>query len=294
MVEDRLQHWIELAISHSATDIHCHFNDKASTLQLRTVNGLQTFASVVEDLLVYQYLKYKSNLDLSISMTPQTGTFEYIYQNKVWYCRFSAMETLSAKSGVLRILNLSPIQRLFDITQDDQLSLVINNLLQKQNGLLLFAGTTGSGKTTTMFTGLNETIQKSIYTLEDPIEKIYEQMMQMQVNQRIGLDFDSGIKQLLRHDPDIIVIGEIRSPQEAASAIRACLSGHLVCATIHSSTPELTLHRLVDLQVSWAQLSMINIDIIFQKLISFKTKRSARFELLLNQEISQYIQKQSG
>lgn len=290
MVEERLLKWLETAIAHSATDIHCHFQNRNSSLQLRTLGGLKSVYSVAEDLAVYQYLKYKANLNLSVSMLPQTGTFEYVVHNKTWYCRFSAMETLSTKSGVLRILNLSPIQSLEDISdQKDEIDL-IKQLLEKENGLILFAGATGSGKSTTMFTGLKDVRNKSIYTIEDPIERIYDNIMQMQVNQVSGFDFQSGIKQLLRHDPDIIVIGEIRSPQEAQAAIRACLSGHLVCATIHASSAVSTIYRLLDFSLSLHELEIVALNIVFQQLISFNNQRSAKLDILTQDQTAQVIQ----
>lgn len=279
MVEDRLLNWLEMAIAMSATDIHCHFQEQKSTLQLRTITGLKELYTIKEDHEVYQLLKYKANLNLSVSMIPQTGTFEYIVHNKVWYCRFSAMETLNAKSGVLRILNLSPIKNLEDLSFQSSKLDTIKEFIQQDNGLILFSGATGSGKSTTMFTALKEVKYRSIYSIEDPIERIYDYLMQMQVNLTNGFDFQIAIKQLLRHDPDIIVIGEIRSPLEAQAAIRACLSGHLVCATIHSSSLKQTIYRLLDFDISLNDLEILNLHLVFQKLIYLNNQRSAQFEV---------------
>lgn len=290
MAQERLLVWLEKAISRNATDIHFHYQNKQSTIQLRTINGLEDMEGSKEDILVFQFLKYQANLDLSLTMIPQTGTFEYVVFNKIWYCRFSAMETLNAKSGVIRILNLSPINSLDDISLDSQSVSEIKELFEKPNGLLLFSGVTGSGKSTTMFTGLKNIHHKSIYTLEDPVERLYNSMMQMQVNEATNFDFQSGIKQLLRHDPDIIVIGEIRSPLEAKAAVRACLSGHLVCATIHAASAKQTLLRLLDFNCSIGELTLLSIDVIHQQLIVVGDRRSAKLDVLKESKIHNILE----
>lgn len=212
-----------------------------------------------------------------------------IIDDKEWFCRFSALETFNAKSGVLRILNLAKIESLTDVTFQQQRIDDIRELMNLPNGLMLFAGTTGSGKSTTLFTALSEITNKSIYTLEDPIECLYHNMMQIQINEANQLDFEAGIKQLLRHDPDIIVLGEIRSPKEATSLIRTSLSGHLICATIHSSSPYQSIQRLLDFGCLIDDLKMINLNIIYQELVVVQQQRSAKIQILKHQEIINFL-----
>lgn len=244
------------------------------------------------DLPLYSYLKYLAKLDLSASMKPQSGVFSIIVDSQEWHCRFSALETFSAKSGVLRILNLSKIKNLDDISNQHQEIKEIRALLEKPHGLILFSGTTGSGKTTTLFTALSEIKAKSIYTLEDPIECLYSNMMQIQINEANQLDFQMGIKQLLRHDPDIIVIGEIRSPYEAQALIRTSLSGHLICGTIHSASSMQTLYRLLDFGCHIHDLKMLDLNIVFQTLVSHDDSRSAQLEIFKHSEIVQFLEKE--
>lgn len=254
-------------------------------IQFRTLHGLVQKTVRQSDLALYHYLKYLSKLDLAASMKPQSGVFSIIVKEEEWFCRFSALETFSAKSGVLRILNLSKIKSLDDVSiQDDQIN-KLRNALNQENGLILFSGTTGSGKSTTLFSALSEIRNRSIYTLEDPIECLYHNMMQIQINEANQFDFQAGIKQLLRHDPDIIVIGEIRSPLEAQALFRISLSGHLVCSTIHSSSACQTVNRLIDFDIDEEELKMVNLTIVFQTLEIHNKKRSAQLEVITYQEL---------
>lgn len=284
MISDQLEHLLKLAIQKNATDIHLNFSSQNSLVQFRTIFGLESHRSISIEL--FNYLKYLAKLDLSATTRPQSGIFSYIINDEVWHCRFSALETFSAKSGVLRILNLAKIKGLDEVTRDTKSIKTIRSLFKQENGLILFSGATGSGKSTTMFTALNEISDKSIYTLEDPIECLYTNMMQIQINEANHLDFQEGIKQLLRHDPDVIVLGEVRSPKEAQALIRTCLSGHLVCATIHANSADATITRLCEMGCSVDDLKMINLSVIHQKLVIDQGQRTAVFNVIQNQNAS--------
>lgn len=289
IVEQRLELLLSEAISNHASDIHFNFSSQDNSIQFRTLHGLVHKTVRKADLSLYHYLKFLAKLDLASSMKPQSGTFTFILNNQEWVCRFSALETFSAKSGVLRILNLAKIESLDDVSLQKQLIDDIRTFLQKPHGLILFSGSTGCGKSTTLFTALSEIKNKSIYTLEDPIECLYHNMMQIQINEANQLDFEAGIKQLLRHDPDIIVIGEIRSPQEATSLIRTSLSGHMVCGTIHSASPTQTIQRLLDFGCHKDDLKMIDLNIVYQELITVQQQRSAKLQILTHQEILEFF-----
>lgn len=285
MVEYRLDILMKEAIANKATDIHFSFTSQQSIISMRTLEGLKPSISREADYALYQYLKFLSKLDLAASMKPQSGTFSIVVNDYLWHCRFSAIETFFSQNGVLRILNLSKIESLSDISSDRYSINLIKDLFNNKHGLLLFSGITGSGKSTTMFSGLKDIKGKSIYTLEDPVECLYPNIMQIQINEQTSLDFEAGIKQLLRHDPDIIVIGEIRSPQEAKAAIRCALSGHLVCATIHASSAHQTLMRLLDFECTKEEIQQINLNIVYQDLVVNDFKRSAQIEILQEKDI---------
>jgi len=282
VMERILENLIISALSKKKTDVHIQIEENQSSVHLRSLNGLLSlpFTDNLNDL--YEYCKFRANLDLSMNMIPQTGSFEIIIRKKKYNLRFSAIETYYSKSGVIRILNLHKVERLedlsgFDVRED------FEKLSQIRNGLILFCGSTGSGKSTTMFTWLRTLIKRRIYTIEDPIEQMYSEFMQVQVNHKQGLTFGEAVFQLLRHDPDVIVIGEIRGTVEAKAAIRSAYSGHLVVATIHSATAQQTKYRLMDFGISESDIKQTLKAIVYQKLIvrSDKKGRGAEFDFII-------------
>lgn len=290
MVEHRLEHLLSLAITQRATDIHLHFSKQAIVVQFRTIKGLQRKNEELVDESLYHYLKYLANLDLTSTLVPQSGSFTYIVDEIEYYCRFSALETLFIKSGVIRILNLTLIENVHELGEPKDILKALGQQFQQKSGLILFAGKTGSGKTTSMFTALQQCQHQSIYTIEDPIEIHYDAFMQVQINLKTGLTYEAVVKQLLRHDPDILALGEIRSAQEAKALIRCSLAGHLVCSTIHSANLHSTFARLLDFEVSIYDLMMLDITLVYQQLKVKEDHRYAHFQLLGNTEIQAYLQ----
>lgn len=282
-MERILENLIVSALSKRSTDIHFQIEDNKQLILLRSLNGLVplAFTNNLSDL--YEFCKFKANLDLSMSMIPQTGSFEIILRKQRFNLRFSAIETYHSKSGVLRILNLHRADNLKDLSSDD-FSEEFNRLSTIDNGLILFCGSTGSGKSTSMFTWLKTLKKKRIYTIEDPIEQIFNEFMQVQVNLKQGLTFDEAVFQLLRHDPDIIVLGEIRGPVEAKAAIRSAYGGHLVVATIHTATVNQTKFRLMDFGISETDIEQTLRATVFQRLLlrSDKKGRGAQFEFIFH------------
>jgi type II secretory ATPase GspE/PulE/Tfp pilus assembly ATPase PilB-like protein len=157
--------------------------------------------------------------------------------------------------------------------------LLIKAELRRSAGLILISGTTGSGKTTTLYTILNALSELKIYTIEDPIESYHSHLIQLQVNERQDLTFDTALKQVLRHDPTIIVIGEIRDETEAKAALRCALTGHLVISTIHSNSAIKTIDRLENLGVSRNEIHSVLNLVIHQTLVSNGKNRTMCYEL---------------
>lgn len=214
----------------------------------------------------YEYLRFKAGFDLSKGTLPQTGSFTYMIDDKEYHLRFSSLETHNRKHGVLRILNMNHIDTLEQSVVKKMTYNFIKKAISKRHGIILFAGMTGSGKTTTMFNALKTLKGRQIFTLENPVETIHEFCVQMELNDHQDITFETGLNQLLRHDPDVIVMGEIRSEEDIKQCIRCGLSGHLVVSTIHSSSIEATLHRLLDLGVSTYDLKMCLDSIIYQEM----------------------------
>ncbi|PKM63637.1 MAG: hypothetical protein CVU96_06855 [Firmicutes bacterium HGW-Firmicutes-20] len=284
-MEEILENLIVSALAKRSTDVHMQIEDNKQKILLRTLTGLvsTTIKGDLNDL--FEYCKFRSNLDLSMNMIPQTGSFELIIRKQKVRLRFSAIETYHSKSGVIRILNLHKADSLEKLSYD-QYPEEFHKLTQFQNGLILFCGSTGSGKSTTMFTWLTTLKGKRIYTIEDPIEQIFNQFMQVQVNSKQGLTFNEAVFQLLRHDPDVIVIGEIRGPMEAKAAIRSAYSGHLVVATIHSASAKQTIYRLMDFEVSRVDIEQTLKASVFQQLVVRQDKkgRGAKFDFIFYEE----------
>lgn len=274
-----MENLIISAISKRSTDIHIQIEATQYKVFFRTLFGIMpmNLGDNIHDL--FEYCKFRANLDLSMNMIPQTGSFEIIIRKQKINLRFSAIETYHSKSGVIRILNLHKAERLADLSSTDHLN-EFTKLSRLQNGLILFCGSTGSGKSTTMFTWLRTLKEKRIYTIEDPIEQIFHQFMQVQINIKQGLTFNEAVFQLLRHDPDVIVIGEIRGSNEAKAAIRSSYSGHLVVSTIHSGSASQTKYRLLEFGISESDIEQTLRAIVFQQLILRQDKkgRGATFE----------------
>ncbi len=132
---------------------------------------------------------------------------------------------------------------------------------------------TGSGKTTTLYSLLNETshlFHRNVITLEDPIEKQYDQVLQVQVNEKAGVSYTTGLKAILRHDPDIIMVGEIRDKETAQIAVRAALTGHLVLSTLHTRNAMGAIYRLQEFGVSWQEIEQTLVAITAQRLVELK------------------------
>lgn len=277
---------LKLALKKNATDVHFTCMKQKIQIQMRCAKGIVEIRSKPNDERLMTYLKYRANLDLSDNFEPQSGSFEEELNNQVIAMRFSCVSTFKMTTGALRILNIHSNLHLSDLTKNEFHQQQFRDLIQKKSGLILISGPTGSGKTTTLYTLLKEIKGKKIFTLEDPIEIVQENMVQIQINEKGGLGYAEGIKQLLRHDPDIIMLGEIRDSAAALMAVRAGLTGHLVFATIHSFSAESTIERMLELGVNPIQLKDVLICISNQRLYHAKrSKIICLYEFLSRKDI---------
>ena len=167
------------------------------------------------------------------------------------------------------------------------------------SGIILFSGATGSGKSTTMFNFTRIFRDKTLFSLENPIERHYSHLVQMEVNETRSFNFQTGVTQLLRHDPDVIILGEVRSENDLKQCIRCGLSGHLVLASVHSGSIQQTLNRLLDLGANPYDLTQSLKAIVHQEMIYSQEDIKIKYTIESNQEIkeriaSQYNVKRSG
>ena len=211
-----------------------------------------------------------ANLDIAERRMPQDGRIQVGTQGRTVDLRFSSLPGIYGEKVVLRVLDKN--QAILDV---DKLGMSENNLagfnklLDRSHGLLLATGPTGSGKTTTLYAAINrlKSMEKNIVTIEDPVEYQLDIINQNQVSDAIGLSFAKLLKHVLRQDPDIIMVGEIRDRQTAEIAVQAALTGHLVLSTLHTNDAAGAVSRMVEMGVEPYLLASALIGVVAQRLV---------------------------
>lgn len=245
---------IREGIKKGASDIHLEpFEDKM-IIRFRIDGILYEEYSPPAHLynMILSRIKIMANLDISEKRKPQDGRMRVNFGKNEIDVRVSILPSYYGESIVLRILNKSTLSlRLDDLGIEPNMLKEIKNIIRCPNGITLVTGPTGSGKSTTLYSSLREinSTDKKVVTLEDPIEYQLSNVIQMQVNNKTGFDFTVGFRSILRHDPDIIMVGEIRDVETARIAVQASLTGHLVFSTLHTNDAPGALMRLVNMGV---------------------------------------------
>lgn len=252
-IEDFLDKLILFSIDLRASDIHIEKYKDLVLFKFRVDGRLKIFFTFKSFFFKYisSHIKLVSNLDITQSRLPLDGRFTLNIEDKKYDFRVSTMPTLEAESIVLRILDNKNIDKnLLTLGLSQNLLDTLTDSLKLTQGLILISGPTGSGKTTTLYSILKElnSEEKKIITVEDPIEYKIDSICQIPINSKIGLSFEIVLRNILRQDPDIIFIGEIRDKFSLDIALQASLTGHLVLASIHANSAIETISRLVDLQ----------------------------------------------
>ena len=239
-----------------ATDIHIEpYRDKVR-FRYR-IDGALIDANLPADvkhfmLPILSRIKIMSNLSIVEKRIPQDGSAVVKTQDQTLDLRVSTIPTPQGESMVIRILPTKVMNfRLGELGLDPENVMVFRDLISKPHGVIFVTGPTGSGKTTTLYACLNEvnSIQRKIITIEDPVEYEMENITQIQVNPKVGLTFSTGLRSVLRHDPDIIMVGEVRDLETAEIAIRTALTGHLVFSTLHTNDAASGVTRLIEMNV---------------------------------------------
>ena len=259
-------------IQLDATDIHIEPSDKVSRIRYRVDGVLHPIYTIPRKLhpSIVTRIKIMSNLDIGEQRVPQDGGFNFQLGMKNINIRVSTYPTPYGESVVLRILERTNIILGLEKLGLSQEKLVrIRNLIQKPFGIIVVCGPTGSGKTTTLNSILLElnSLEKNIMTIEDPIEYRLPLVKQSQVNEKAGFTFANALRSILRHDPDVILVGEMRDRETAELAFQASLTGHLVLTTIHANTAIQAIPRLLNLGVDPYIMSVGLIAIIGQRLV---------------------------
>ncbi|MFA6024585.1 MAG: GspE/PulE family protein [Candidatus Gracilibacteria bacterium] len=263
---------ILLAYQSEASDIHLESHKNLFVVRYRIDGILHTIAElpiVISDLIITR-IKVLAKLRIDEHRAAQDGRFKITLEGNEITLRVSILPTYDGEKAVLRLLTSSR-QELdlagFGYTPKN-LEIIKNNI-RKTNGIVLMTGPTGSGKTTTLYSILKilNTPEVNISTIEDPIEYHLDRINQTQVNPKTNLTFANGLRSLLRQDPDIVMVGEIRDEETASTAINAALTGHLVLATLHTNDAASTLPRLLEMNVESFLVSATAKMVIAQRLI---------------------------
>ncbi len=254
------------ADSHQSTDIHiCHTTQIMIKRNHTTQITLPVFKDDAQKLAYL--IKLKANMDPGIVLKPQDGSLSFEYATSQLDVRVATIPTHTSEMVSLRLFNPSiPLQHTESLGFSHQKLQAIDRMIRAPFGLVLITGATGSGKSTTLYSLLRRLTHKHVITIEDPIEQIIPNVHQTAVNVAQGYGFDVGLRAILRHNPDIIAVGEIRDQHTAEVALHAAYSGHLVLASLHTNAIDTTLLRLSSLGCSPFLISYCLRGIISQSL----------------------------
>ena len=259
------------AIKKGASDIHIETLEKKGEVRLRIDGALKKHLDIDKNItgLVISRIKVISNLDISEKRIPQDGRTQVMISGKTLDIRVSVLPTYYGERVVMRMLMQSDtIPTLQDLGFTEELTADLNKLLTHPHGMILVTGPTGSGKSTTLHACLQHiaTPNKNIITVEDPVEYNAENVNQIQVNSKVGLTFAAGLRSILRQDPDIIMVGEIRDSETADIALRSALTGHLMLSTLHTNDATSALSRLMDMGIEEFLLTSTLLGVLAQRL----------------------------
>lgn len=252
LLEEFFNLLISFSIENRASDIHIESYKSYVIFRFRIDGKLLSFFSLEKEFIkiLSSYIKLISNLDITQVRLPQDSRFSLELEDKKYDFRVSFIPTIEDESIVIRVLDDMNLQGSLDELEfSEHILKELKDVLFLTQGLVLVSGPTGSGKTTTLYSLLKHinSDEKKIITVEDPVEYKIDSLSQIQVNTKVGLSFETILKNILRQDPDIIFIGEIRDKLSLDIALQASLTGHLVIASIHSNNCIETISRLYDL-----------------------------------------------
>lgn len=292
----RATNLLQKATKKTASDIHIHPNNESEKVNVFfRINGLREVYKTMtlnEYQLLLTYFKFSSGMDIGEVRRPQHGTIHRSLDKANYSFRLATLPVHNQESLSIRIL---PQEERFD---PERLFLFPNQFKQmqhwfrKKSGLILATGPTGCGKSTTIYSLLENRLREEsvqIVTIEDPIERLIDGLLQVEVNEKAGINYHTGLKAALRHDPDIIMFGEIRDKQTAKIAIRAALTGHLVISTVHASNSISTIDRLLDLGITRENLQQTLVAIIALQLIPIETKLLSRQRVAIGELLDSHF-----
>lgn len=283
------QEIVNKAISRNASDIHFIPSEDEVHIKFRVNDYLELYETfkitVYQKLLVY--MKFKAGLDVSTHQIAQSGRYTY-HSKSIYYLRISTLPlSLGSESCVIRI-----IPQYFQVKKEFKDFRDFKHLMNKKQGLILFTGPTGSGKSTLMYQMVlyaYKELNLNVITIENPVEQILRGVTQISINKKAGIDYLNSFKAILRCDPDVILIGEIRDAEVAKCVIQASLSGHLVLSTMHSNNCKGAILRLMEMGISIQEISQSINLISNQRLITTMNNQRKLVCELIDQKQIQYF-----
>ena len=267
-----LNRLIHRAYTTNASDIHIEPFENKITVRMRIDGAIVEYVTLQKSLhaSLIARIKILGDMDIAERRLPQDGHFRTKIENEYVNIRVSVIPTVFGEKAVLRLLaNNAEIEhpRTFGMEESEYQKL--EKMLQSPNGIIYLTGPTGSGKSTTLFMILEEISKRqvNISTIEDPVEKNVPKINQMQVNNQAGLTFETGLRALLRQDPDVIMVGETRDMETASISVRAAITGHLVFSTLHTNDAVSSIARLEDMGLLPYMISGSLVGVIAQRLM---------------------------
>ena len=263
---------IEQAAQSGASDIHIEPYAEEVRVRMRIDGDLKETMQLNKNMLsaIVTRVKIMGGMNIAEKRIPQDGRVETTINGREIDMRISTLPTIYGEKTVMRLLdkgNFAFTRESLGFSQRDLQ--VFDKIMSQPYGVILVTGPTGSGKTTTLYTVLTElnTIERNIITVEDPVEYKLHGINQVQVNAKAGLTFAAGLRSILRQDPDVVMVGEIRDGETAEIAVRASITGHLVLSTLHTNDSPSTIARLIDMGIEPYLVSSSVVGIISQRLV---------------------------
>jgi type IV pilus assembly protein PilB len=263
---------IHAGINFRASDIHLEPHSPEMRVRFRIDGLLHDITTIPKDIeaSLLSRIKVLADMDITEHRRPQDGHISLKFNEKDYDLRIASTSTIAGEKVVIRILDktgmLLGLKELGLSVKDRE---VFKSLISRPYGIILVTGPTGAGKTTTLYAVLNQidTLSKNVVTIEDPVEYKLEGINQTQVNPAADITFATGLRSILRQDPDIIMVGEIRDSETATIAIHAALTGHLVLSTLHTNDASSAITRLIDMGVEPFLVSSALIGVVAQRLV---------------------------
>lgn len=292
VIERKCFELLTQAVEKEATDIHFVPSNEHYEIYLNRSSKLTYIGSLPPQLAsrMISFYKFLSSLDISDKRKPQSGSFHKKMLEENYSFRVSTIPAIQQQeSVVIRIQKHNRVVPIDKLCIEKEWSNALKKASEMPQGLILLSGPTGSGKTTTLYALTAHCVRhlnRHVISIEDPVENKHEHLLQIQVNENAGITYSTGLKAILRHSPDVIMLGEIRDRETAKMAVSAALTGHLILSTVHSKDPVGTIYRMLDFGVSLEELRQTIVCVTSQRLIIHENgKLGSVFEVMGNEEI---------